>query len=180
MVRTAAAYDEGPIAFRYPRGEGVGLELPERGDILQIGRGRILREGSKIALLSLGGRLQEALKAADTLESQGLSTTVADARFAKPLDDELVLRLAREHEALVTVEEGSVGGFGSHVLHRLSSWGLLDEGLRVRTLVLPDRFLDQDKPEAMYAAAGLDANAIVARVFEALGREKPAAGLQRA
>ena len=180
MVRTAAAYGEGPIAFRYPRGEGIGLELPERGDILEIGRGRILREGTKIALLSLGGRLQEALKAADVLESHGLSTTVADARFAKPLDDELVLRLAREHEALITIEEGSIGGFGSHVLHRLAGWGLFDEGLRVRTLVLPDRFLDHDKPEAMYAAAGLDANAIVARVFEALGREKPVAGLQRA
>ena len=137
MVRTAAAYDEGPIAFRYPRGEGIGLEMPERGDILEIGKGRIVREGTKIALLSLGGRLQEALKAADMLESHGLSTTVADARFAKPLDVDLIARLAREHEVLITIEEGAIGGFGSHVLFTLSEQGLLDEGLPVRTLVLP-------------------------------------------
>jgi 1-deoxy-D-xylulose-5-phosphate synthase len=180
MVRTAASHDEGPIAFRYPRGEGVGLELPDRGEILPIGKGRILREGSKIALLSLGARLEEALKAAEMLESHGLSTTVADARFAKPLDTQLLLNLARDHEALLTIEEGSIGGFGSHVLHALAEAGMLDQGLAVRPLVLPDRFIDQDKPEAMYAAAGLDANAIVARVFEALGRERPAAGLQRA
>jgi 1-deoxy-D-xylulose-5-phosphate synthase len=180
MVRTAAAYDDGPIAFRYPRGEGVGLELPERGEILAIGRGRIVREGTKIALLSLGSRLQEALKAAEALESHGLSTTVADARFAKPIDRELLFRLAREHEVLVTLEEGAVGGFGSQVLHALAEAGHLDEGLAVRTLVLPDRFIDQDKPDAMYAAAGLDAAAIVARVFEALGRDRPVAGLQRA
>jgi 1-deoxy-D-xylulose-5-phosphate synthase len=180
MVRTAAAHDSGPIAFRYPRGEGVGLELPERGDILPIGRGRVLREGTTIALLSLGGRLPEALKAAETLESHGLSTTVADARFAKPLDLDLLLRLAREHEALITVEEGSIGGFGSQVLSALAERGLLDAGVAVRTLGLPDRFIDQDKPEAMYAAAGLDAQAIVARVFEALRRDLPRAGLQRA
>jgi 1-deoxy-D-xylulose-5-phosphate synthase len=180
MVRTAAAYDEGPIAFRYPRGEGSGLDLPERGEILEIGRGRIVREGTKIALASLGGRLPEALKAAEALESHGLSTTVADARFAKPIDEDLIVRLAREHEALITIEEGSIGGFGSQVLHALSERGALDEGLAVRSLVLPDRFIDHDKPEAMYAAAGLDANAIVARVFEALGREQPVAGLQRA
>jgi 1-deoxy-D-xylulose-5-phosphate synthase len=180
MVRTAAAYDAGPIAFRYPRGEGVGLDLPDRGEILEIGRGRVLREGTKIALLSLGGRLQEAMKGAEALESHGLSTTVADARFAKPLDRELLMRLAREHEALVTIEEGSVGGFGSHVLQALAERGVLDDGLKVRSLILPDRFIDHDKPEAMYAAAGLDAQAIVARVFEALGRERPLAGLQRA
>jgi 1-deoxy-D-xylulose-5-phosphate synthase len=180
MVRTAAAYDAGPIAFRYPRGEGVGLDLPERGEILEIGCGRVLREGTKIALLSLGGRLQEALKAAEALESHGLSTTVADARFAKPLDRDLLIRLAREHEALVTIEEGSIGGFGSHVLQALAERGVLDDGLKVRSLILPDRFIDHDKPEAMYAAAGLDAHAIVARVFEALGRERPLAGLQRA
>jgi 1-deoxy-D-xylulose-5-phosphate synthase len=180
MVRTAAAHDDGPIAFRYPRGEGVGLEMPERGEVLPIGRGRIVREGTKIALLSLGGRLQEAVKAADVLESHGLSTTVADARFAKPIDLDLFLRLAREHEALITIEEGSIGGFGSHVLFALSERGLLDEGLAVRTLVLPDRFIDQDKPEAMYAAAGLDAHSIVRRVFEALGRDLPMPGVQRA
>ncbi|MYZ46789.1 1-deoxy-D-xylulose-5-phosphate synthase [Propylenella binzhouense] len=170
MVRTAAAYDEGPIAFRYPRGEGVGIDLPERGEILTIGRGRILREGTKIALVTLGGRLQEALKAAEILETHGLSTTVADARFAKPLDTDLVLRLAAEHEALITVEEGSIGGFGSYVLGTLAEAGRLDDGLTVRTLVLPDRFIDHDRPDAMYAGAGLDAPAIVAKVFEALGR----------
>ena len=180
MVRTAAAYDEGPIGFRYPRGEGMGVDMPERGEILEIGRGRILREGAKIALLSLGGRLPEALKAAEMLESHGLSTTVADARFAKPIDADMVLRLARGHEALITIEEGSIGGFGSQVLHLLAERGVLDAGVAVRSLVLPDRFLDHDKPEAMYAAAGLDANAIVARVFQALGRERPDAGLQRA
>ncbi len=180
MVRTAAAYDEGPIAFRYPRGEGIGLDMPERGEILEIGKGRIVREGTKIALLSLGGRLQEAMKAADILESHGLSTTVADARFAKPVDVELIARLAREHEVLLTIEEAAIGGFGSHVLFTLSEQGLLDEGLPVRTLVLPDRFIDQDKPEIMYAQAGLDAPAIVKRAFEALGRDVPMAGLQRA
>ncbi|HEX2256529.1 MAG TPA: 1-deoxy-D-xylulose-5-phosphate synthase, partial [Afifellaceae bacterium] len=179
MVRTAAEYDEGPIAFRYPRGEGVGVELPERGDILEIGRGRIVREGTTIALLALGGRLQEALKAAELLEARGLSTTVADARFAKPLDMELVLRLARHHRALVTVEEGAIGGFGSHVMHALAEHGLLENGLAVRSMVLPDRFIDQDKPEAMYKTAGLDADAIVARVLAALGRAEPVpAGLR--
>jgi 1-deoxy-D-xylulose-5-phosphate synthase len=180
MVRTAASHDAGPIAFRFPRGEGIGLELPERGEILPIGRGRILRQGTKIALLSLGGRLREAMAAADMLESHGLSTTVADARFAKPLDTALLFALAREHEALLTVEEGSVGGFGSHVMQALAESGMLDEGLKVRSLALPDRFIDHDKPEAMYAAAGLDAHAIVAKVFAILGRELPAAGLQRA
>jgi 1-deoxy-D-xylulose-5-phosphate synthase len=172
MVATAAAFDEGPIAFRYPRGEGVGIEMPEFGAPLTIGRGRIVREGSRIAILSLGTRLAEALKAAEELEARGLSTTVADARFAKPLDEELILRLARDHEVLITVEEGSIGGFGSFVLQLLAERGALDRGrLKVRSLVLPDAFIDHDKPERMYARAGLDAAGIVAKVFECLGRD---------
>jgi 1-deoxy-D-xylulose-5-phosphate synthase len=175
MVRTAAAYSQGPIALRYPRGNGVGVEMPERGQVLEIGRGRVLREGTTIALLSLGGRLREAQRAADILESHGLSTTLADARFAKPLDMDLLMRLARSHQALVTIEEGAIGGFGSHVLHALAEHGCLENGLIVRTMALPDRFIDQDKPEAMYKAAGLDAASIVARVFQALGRKRPQA-----
>jgi 1-deoxy-D-xylulose-5-phosphate synthase len=170
MVATAAAYEDGPIAFRYPRGEGVGVEIPEAGLPLEIGKGRILREGSNIALLSLGTRLAECLAAADALAAQGLSATVADARFAKPLDHELILRLAREHEVMITVEEGSVGGFGAHILHLLAEKGVLDRGLKVRTLVLPDLFLDQDEPDRMYARAGLDRAGITAAVFEALGK----------
>jgi 1-deoxy-D-xylulose-5-phosphate synthase len=169
MVATAAAFDEGPIAFRYPRGEGVGVEIPEFGVPLEIGRGRVVREGSRVALLSLGTRLAECLAAAELLGQRGLSTTVADARFAKPLDEALILRLAREHEILVTVEEGSVGGFGSHVLHLLARSGLLDGGLKVRTLTLPDLFQEHDKPETMYALAGLDAAGIVRTVENALG-----------
>jgi 1-deoxy-D-xylulose-5-phosphate synthase len=172
MVATAAAHDGGPIAFRYPRGEGVGVDMPEVGVPLAIGRGRILREGSRVAILTLGTRLGEALTAAEELEARGLSATVADARFAKPLDEELILRLAREHEVLVTLEEGSIGGFGSYVFQLLAERGALDRGgLKVRSLVLPDRFLDHDKPERMYAKAGLDAAAIVTKVFEALGRD---------
>ncbi|MCC5977381.1 MAG: 1-deoxy-D-xylulose-5-phosphate synthase [Salinarimonas sp.] len=171
MVATAVAHDTGPIAFRYPRGEGVGVDMPEKGVPLEIGKGRIVKQGSRIAILSLGTRLKEALKAAEDLDARGLSTTVADARFAKPLDEELVLRLAREHEVLITVEEGSIGGFGSFVLHCLAENGALDSGLKVRPMVLPDTFIDQDKPDAMYAQAGLDADAIVAKVFAALGRE---------
>ena len=174
MVATAAAYDDGPIAFRYPRGEGVGVEMPEFGVPLPIGRGRIVREGDRIAILSLGTRLAEALKAAEDLQARGLSSTVADARFAKPIDEELVLRLAREHEVLITIEEGSIGGFGAHVLQLLAERGVLDSGLKVRTMVLPDRFLDQDSTERMYAEAGLDAAAIVAKAFEALGRDAAA------
>jgi 1-deoxy-D-xylulose-5-phosphate synthase len=170
MVATAAAYDGGPIAFRYPRGDGVGVEMPEAGQPLPIGKGRIICEGSKVALLSLGTRLAECLKAAETLTAQGLSTTIVDARFVKPLDEELILRLAREHEVLITVEEGSVGGFGSHVLHMLAEKGVLDRGLKVRTLVLPNVFIDQDNPDRMYARAGLDANSISAAVIEALGK----------
>jgi 1-deoxy-D-xylulose-5-phosphate synthase len=169
MVATAADHDSGPIAFRYPRGEGTGVKLPERGEKLPIGKGRVLREGSRIAILSLGARLGEALKAADELAARGLSTTVADARFAKPLDRELILKLAQSHELLITIEEGAIGGFGAHVLTLLSEAGALENGLRVRTMTLPDKFQDHDKPERMYAAAGLDAKGIVAKAIAALG-----------
>lgn len=171
MVATQAKIDDRPSALRYPRGEGVGVELPVRGIPLEIGQGRIVRQGSKVALLSLGTRLQDCLKAADQLAAFGLSTTVADARFAKPLDTRMMTDLARNHEVLVTVEEGSIGGFGSFVLKFLSDEGLLDGGLRVRSKVLPDVFFDHGKPEAMYAAAGLDASGIVKTVFKALGRD---------
>ena len=170
MVATAAVIDDRPSALRYPRGEGVGVEMPEEGTPLEIGRGRILREGSAVALLSLGTRLAECLKAADMLAAHGLSTTVADARFAKPLDCELILRLAREHEVLVTIEEAAIGGFGSHVLQLLAEQGVLDRGIKVRTMVLPDVFVDHDKPERMYAQAGLDAAGITAKVMTALGK----------
>ncbi|MBN9079101.1 MAG: 1-deoxy-D-xylulose-5-phosphate synthase [Rhizobiales bacterium 65-79] len=170
MVRTAAAYDEGPISFRYPRGNGVGVEMPERGSVLEIGKGRIVREGTKVALLSLGTRLADCVLAAEELDAAGLSTTVADARFAKPLDEELVARLARQHEVLVIVEEGSVGGFASHVLHFLAHRGLLETGLKVRPLIMPDIFTDQAKPETMIAGAGLDSAGIVRAVFSALGQ----------
>jgi 1-deoxy-D-xylulose-5-phosphate synthase len=173
MVATAAAYDSGPIAFRYPRGEGVGVDMPEKGIPLAIGKGRIVKQGSRIAILSLGTRLSEALTAAEELEARGLSTTVADARFAKPLDEELILRLASDHEVLVTVEEGSIGGFGSYVLQLLADKGALDRGsLKVRSMVLPDIYQDHDKPERMYAKAGLDSAGIVTKVFEALGQEE--------
>ncbi|MCL7997877.1 1-deoxy-D-xylulose-5-phosphate synthase [Brucella sp. 21LCYQ03] len=175
MVRTAAEYDEGPISFRYPRGDGVGVELPERGSVLEIGKGRIVREGTKVALLSFGTRLQECLGAADELAAAGLSTTVADARFAKPLDHDLIRRLAREHEVLVTIEEGAAGGFAAHVLQFLATDGLLDRGLKVRVLTLPDSYQDHAKPEVMYANAGLDRAGIVHTVFAALGREEVAA-----
>ncbi|MBO1024419.1 1-deoxy-D-xylulose-5-phosphate synthase [Ochrobactrum sp. SD129] len=172
MVRTAAEYDEGPISFRYPRGDGVGVELPERGSVLEIGKGRIVREGTKVALLSFGTRLQECLGAADELAAAGLSTTVADARFAKPLDHDLIRRLAREHEVLLTIEEGAAGGFAAHVLQFLATDGLLDRGLKVRVLTLPDTYQDHAKPEVMYANAGLDRAGIVHTVFAALGREE--------
>jgi 1-deoxy-D-xylulose-5-phosphate synthase len=170
MVATAAAIDDRPSALRYPRGEGVGVEMPEQGIPLEIGKGRVLREGGTVALLSLGTRLAECLKAADMLAAHGLSTTVADARFAKPLDGELILRLVREHEVLVTVEEAAIGGFGSHILQFLAEQGVLDRGLKVRTMVLPDVFIDQDKPERMYAQAGLDAAGITAKAMTALGK----------
>jgi 1-deoxy-D-xylulose-5-phosphate synthase len=172
MTATMIAYNEGPIALRYPRGEGLGLKLQERGTVLPIGKGRILREGSKIALLSYGTRLQECLKAADQLEAMGLSTTVADARFAKPLDEELVRRLAADHKVLITVEEGSVGGFGSFVLQYLATEGLLDDGLKIRPMVLPDLFLDHDTPQKQYEQAGLTAAHIVAKALEAIGFSK--------
>ena len=169
MVATAAAIDDRPSAVRYPRGEGFGVDLPEVGRILDIGKGRILREGSAVALLSLGTRVAECLKAAEQLAPFGLSATVADARFAKPIDEDLIRRLAANHEVLVTVEEGSIGGFGSHVLQFLAESGLLDRGLKVRTLVLPDTFIAQDKPERMYELAGLSADGIVATILSVLG-----------
>jgi 1-deoxy-D-xylulose-5-phosphate synthase len=178
MVATAVAYDEGPIAFRYPRGEGVGIELPERGDVLEIGKGRILREGSKVALLSLGTRLAEALKAAEELENYGVSTTVADARFAKPVDRDLLRRLAANHEVLITIEEGSIGGFGSQVFQALSDDGLLDGtrgAFKFRSMTLPDVYIDHDKHELMIARAMLDSKSMVAKALELLGDEKGAA-----
>jgi 1-deoxy-D-xylulose-5-phosphate synthase len=169
MVATAAAIDDGPSAVRYPRGEGFGVEMPADGVPLAIGKGRIVREGSAVAILSLGTRLYESLKAADKLSAMGLPATVADARFAKPLDYMLIRQLARHHEVLITVEEGAGGGFGSHVLEFLARDGLLDQGLKVRPLVLPDAFLDHGKPEAQYEAAGLNASGIVSAVTAALG-----------
>jgi 1-deoxy-D-xylulose-5-phosphate synthase len=171
MVATAAAIDDRPSALRYPRGEGVGVDLPEEGIPLEIGRGRIVREGTLVALLSFGARLSECLAAAEELAAFGLSTTVADARFAKPLDTDLVLRLAREHEVLITIEESAIGGFAAHVMQALAEHGALDRGLKVRSMLLPDVFIDQDSPAAMYAKAGLDGKAIVAKVFEALGKD---------
>ncbi len=170
MTATAVAYSEGPIAYRYPRGEGVGVDLPQVGRVLEIGKGRIIREGTKVAILSLGTRLAEALKAAETLETFGLSTTVADARFAKPLDHALIRQLARHHEVLITIEEGSRGGFGAFVLHFLSDDGLLDRGLKVRTMTLPDIYQDHDSPAKMYDAARLNAPHIVETAMRALGR----------
>ncbi len=170
MVRTAVVYDEGPISFRFPRGNGVGVDMPERGVELEIGRGRIVREGTKVALLSFGTRLQACLAAAEELTASGLSTTVADARFAKPLDEDLVRRLARSHEVLVVVEEGSIGGFTTQVLHFLAREGLLETGLKVRPLVLPDIFMEHAKPEKMYFDAGLDSTGIVRTVFSAFGK----------
>jgi 1-deoxy-D-xylulose-5-phosphate synthase len=179
MVATAAAIGDRPSAFRYPRGEGTGVALPKRGEVLPLGKGRTLREGSVVAILSFGARLGEALKAGDQLASFGLSTTVADARFAKPLDEELVRQLASHHEVLITIEEGATGGFGSQVLHYLSREGLLDQGLKVRTLTLPDSFIEHDKPQAMYGRAGLDASGIVAAVLAALGKDLGAAEAAR-
>jgi len=179
MVATAAAIDDRPSAFRYPRGDGIGLPMPERGLPLEIGRGRIVRQGNTVALLSLGGRLADCLKAADMLAAQGVSTTVADARFAKPLDHDLILRLAKNHELMITVEEGAIGGFGSHVMQYLSNAGALDQaGFKLRSMMLPDVFIDHDSPPAMYAKAGLDANGIVAKVFEAFSSKASSAPLQ--
>ena len=172
MVRTAAEYNEGPVSFRYPRGEGIGIELPERGEFLEIGKGRIIKEGTRVALLSFGTRLKDALLAAEDLDGFGLSTTVADARFAKPLDTELIERLASSHEVLVTIEEGAIGGFGSHVAQHLAKVGAMDTGsLRFRSLFMPDWFVDQASPNVMNADAGLDRDGIIRTVFSALGKE---------
>ena len=169
MVHTAAMIDDCPSAFRYPRGEGVGVPLPEHPKVLEIGKGRIVREGTTIAILSLGGRLQEALGAADELQTRGLSTTVADARFAKPLDEDLIRRLAREHEVLITLEEGSIGGFGAHVMQFLATAGFLDAGLKIRPMLLPDRFVAHGTPAGMYEDAGLTASHVVDMALSALG-----------
>ena len=174
MVRTAVEYDDGPISFRYPRGNGVGVDMPERGQALEIGKGRIVREGTKVALLSFGTRLKDCLLAAEELGAAGLSTTVADARFAKPLDEDLIRRLARSHEMLVMVEEGSVGGFTSQVLDFLARNGLLDNGLKVRPLTMPDSFVDHASPDKMHVDAGLDSAGIVRAVFAALGKSAQA------
>jgi len=171
MIATSLEVDDRPSAFRYPRGDGIGVEIPELAAPLEIGKGRIVREGTTVAILSLGTRLQESLKAADALAARGVSATVADARFAKPLDADLILRLAREHECLITVEEGAMGGFGAFVLQLLSDKGALDAGLKIRTLCLPDVFQDQDNPAAMYATAGLNAEHIAAAALQALGVE---------
>jgi 1-deoxy-D-xylulose-5-phosphate synthase len=168
MVATAAAHDEGPISFRFPRGEGVGVEMPERGTPLEIGKGRLIREGSRVAILSFGARLQEVLKAAEALEARGIRPTIADARFAKPLDREMILDLAARHEALITIEEGAVGGFGSHVAQLLSDEGVFDSGLKFRSMVFPDIFIDQDSPEKMYDAAGMNAADIEAKVLSVM------------
>lgn len=169
MVATAAAHDEGPIAFRYPRGEGVGVDLPERGEILEIGKGRIVQDGGRVALLSFGTRLDEVRKAAEILNGKGIIPTIVDARFAKPLDRELILQLAAGHEALITIEEGSIGGFGSHVAQLLGDEGVFDAGLKFRSMVLPDTFIDQSSPADMYKTAGLNAEDIVAKVLNVLG-----------
>ena len=170
MVHTMALYDTGPIAVRYPRGNGLGLTLPEKPERLEIGKGRIVREGRQVAILSLGTRLEEAVKAAERLDAMGLSTTVADLRFAKPLDTVMIRRLLTTHEVAVTVEEGSIGGLGAHVLTFAADEGLIDAGLKLRTLRMPDQFQDHDKPEKQYAEAGLDAEAIVNTVLSALRR----------
>jgi len=172
MVATAAAHDDGPIAFRYPRGEGVGVEMPERGAPLEIGKGRMIREGGRVAILSFGTRLSEVLTACEALEARGISPTVADARFAKPLDRDLIIRLARDHEALITIEEGAIGGFGSHVAQLLAEEGVFDTGLKFRSMVLPDTFIDQSSPADMYATAGLNTADIEAKVLKVLGVAK--------
>ena len=172
MVATAVSIDDRPSAFRYPRGDGMGVAIPEVGEVLEIGKGRILREGTKVALLSFGARLQECLSAAEELEARDLTTTVADARFSKPLDGDLLRRLVAEHEVLITVEEGAIGGFGSHVLHFLSSHGLLDQGVKVRAMTLPDFFVNHDSPAKQYEAAALTGPNIVSTALTALGLEE--------
>jgi 1-deoxy-D-xylulose-5-phosphate synthase len=169
MVATAAAHDEGPIAFRFPRGEGVGVDIPETAEPLEIGKGRMIQEGSRVAILSFGTRLAEVMKAAENLAAKGITPTIADARFAKPLDRKMILSLAEEHEALITVEEGAVGGFGSHVAQLLADEAVFDRGLKFRSMVLPDTFIDQASPADMYAVAGMNAAQIEAKVLETLG-----------
>ena len=168
MINTAVSINDRPTAFRYPRGNGLGVELPEINEILEIGKGKIVKEGNKVAILSFGGRLQECLKAASKLDAKGISTTVADARFAKPLDQKLIMNLCLNHEVLITIEEGSIGGFGSHVFQMLSEKGIFDKGLKIRSMILPDQFIDQDTPENMYKTAGLDAEAIEQKVLDTL------------
>jgi len=168
MINTSVSINDRPSAFRYPRGSVLGLKLPEINEILEIGKGKIIKEGNKVAILNFGARLQECLKAATKLDAKGISTTVADARFAKPLDNKLITDLCLNHEAIITIEEGSIGGFGSHVFQMLSDRGLFDKGLKIRSMILPDQFIDQDTPENMYKEAGLDANAIEQKVLEAL------------
>ena len=172
MVATAAQHDSGPIAFRFPRGEGVGVELPERGEVLEIGRGRMIREGAGVAILSFGTRLAEVLNACEALEARGIRPTVADARFSKPLDRDLILGLARDHDALITIEEGAVGGFGSHVAQLLGEEGAFDQGLAYRSMVLPDVFIDQASPRDMYAVARLNAEDVEGKVLEVMGVER--------
>jgi 1-deoxy-D-xylulose-5-phosphate synthase len=169
MVATAAAHDAGPIAFRFPRGEGTGVDLPERGMPLEIGKGRIVAEGKGVALLSFGTRLSEVMVAREALMARGITPTVADARFAKPLDRDLILNLARSHDTLITLEEGAVGGFGSHVAQLLAEEGIFDTGLKFRSMVLPDSFIDHDAPYAMYDCSALNAPHIEAKVLEVLG-----------
>ena len=168
MINTSVAINDRPSAFRYPRGNGIGVELPGIDEILKIGEGKIIKEGKKVAILSFGGRLQESLKASKSLEAKGISTTVADARFAKPLDQKLIMDLCLNHEVLITIEEGAIGGFGSHVFQMLSERGILDKGLKIRSMILPDQFLDQDTPENMYKKAGLDAQAIEQKILDTL------------
>jgi len=169
MVATAVAYDEGPIAFRFPRGEGVGCEMPEQTLPIEIGKGRIIQEGSRVAILSFGTRLGEVCIAAEALTAQGITPTIADARFAKPLDRDLIMRLSKDYEVLLTIEEGAVGGFGSHVAQLLAEEGVFDAGLKFRSMVLPDTFIDHASPEEMYKEAKLSAHDIHAKILNALG-----------
>ena len=169
MVATAASINDRPSAFRYPRGEGVGFDIPEKGEVLEIGKGRMIQEGSKVAILSFGTRLQEVLKASETLSAKGIKPTIADARFAKPLDEELIRKLAETHEAIITIEEGAVGGFGSHVMHFMAEGGFLDTDIKVRSMVLPDIFIDQNSPAKMYDVAAMNAEHIEAKVLDVLG-----------
>ena len=168
MINTAVSINDRPSAFRYPRGNGIGVELPDIKDVLEIGKGKIIKEGKKVAILNFGARLQESLKAAKNLDTKGISTTIADARFAKPLDEKLVMDLSLNHEVLITIEEGSIGGFGSHVMQMLSERGVFDKGLKMRSMTFPDKFLDQDTPEEMYKKAGLDCNSIIEKIENVL------------